>query len=900
VIGALLTGPLPLFGCGSSDSAANPSASDQDSGVTPEGGSDGVAGPQLPACMQGDNPPGCAAPVQMKDWDCPDGWVPELLGEGETWAYSICKPPDVPQCADGEVAWLGETACHPIGTVCPTDDFLDEATIKSLAPTFTGKIWYVKPGGTGDGSKTSPLGTIMDAHAKAAAQDIIALSVGTHNEAGAADPALTVTKAVAIVGACVGGTTVAAPSADDTLVTIRLKGTGGALLGNLRVTGKRYGIWITATGPASVNAVEVKQASVMGIGLGAGCKGASMRDVVVRDTQSRQSDLSMGYGLSAQDGAQASLSRGLFERNRIAGIAASSPNTKLDLTEVVVRDTLSLEFNKTFGWGLGAQDGAQITVARALFERNREMALTADGAGSKFDLTDVVVRDTQSLESNSTAGQGLAVTKGAQVTLARGLLDRNRDVGIIVSDSGTKLDLADVVVRDTQSVEKDDSSGIGLQAQLAAQVTLARGLLLRNRRFGLAAASPGTKLDLTDVVVRDTQSQQSEHADGLGLQASEGAQVTVARGRFENNRTAGMVAMGANTTLGLTDIVVDDTQGQESDKTFGVGLQAQEGAMVTLARALFERNRAVGIASASPNTRLDLTDVLIRDMRSQESDKSGGMGLAASAGSQVTLSSARVERSRDFGLLAQDPNTKLDLHDVVVRDTQSQEVTKVRGDGLIVFGGAQGTLARAVFERNRTFGILAMDPDTKLDVTDVVVRDTQSQESDRVAGVGLVSALAAKVTLARGLFERNRYVALVAMNPNTKLDATGLIVRDTRMAECAEIPVGQESSCAGGSIGQGAGSAVVAFLQAEVGLESFSLSGSAQCGILLARDARVTASEGEVHHNVVGLNVQVPGYDLDTILGPTVRFYENGVNLDTTEMPIPDPSKATEAPDGGM
>ena len=34
---------------------------------------------------------------------------------------------------------------------------------------------------------------------------------------------------------------------------------------------------------------------------------------------------------------------------------------------------------------------------------------------------------------------------------------------------------------------------------------------------------------------------------------------------------------------------------------------------------------------------------------------------------------------------------------------------------------------------------------------------------------------------------------------------------------------------------------------------------------------------------------QVPGYDLNLVLGPTVRFRDNGVNLDTQALQVPDP-----------
>jgi ribosomal protein S9 len=420
------------------------------------------------------------------------------------------------------------------------------------------------------------------------------------------------------------------------------------------------------------------------------------------------------------------------------------------------------------------------------------------------------------------------------------LFERNRDAEVAAAQSGSLVEVTDVVMRDTKSQESDDSAGRGLNAQDGARITLARGLLERNRDVGLFAGSPNssadlTELHLTDVVVRDTRSKESDKSGGRGLDAEDGAQVTLARGLLERNRCAGLFAQGAGTKLDLTDVAVRDTQSQEKDMSAGRGLNAHQGATVTLARGLFERNREVGLFAETQATKLDLTEVVVRDTRSQEAQKTGGRGLNAQDGAQVTL-------------------------------------------------------AWGLFEGNRETGVAAFSQGTMLDLTDVVVRDTQSSESDKRFGFGFLAAEAAQVRLTRGLVAQNRYVGLLAADANTRLEAIDVTVRDTRMAECAEIPEGQLGSCVHGGVQYASGTAVAA-VGGETRLRRFSLSRSAQCGIQLVRDGRVTATEGEIHHNPIGLNVQVPGYDLTTILGSTVRVHDNNVNLDSNELPIPNPGQ---------
>lgn len=74
------------------------------------------AAPDLPPCLQGDSPAGCAAVPQLESWTCPIGWSSQQLGEGEPWQHSICAPPELPECPDAQIAWLDDPVCQPVGT----------------------------------------------------------------------------------------------------------------------------------------------------------------------------------------------------------------------------------------------------------------------------------------------------------------------------------------------------------------------------------------------------------------------------------------------------------------------------------------------------------------------------------------------------------------------------------------------------------------------------------------------------------------------------------------------------------------------------------------------------------------------------------------------------------------
>ena len=56
----------------------------------------------------------------------------------------------------------------------------------------------------------------------------------------------------------------------------------------------------------------------------------------------------------------------------------------------------------------------------------------------------------------------------------------------------------------------------------------------------------------------------------------------------------------------------------------------------------------------------------------------------------------------------------------------------------------------------------------------------------------------------------------------------------------------------------------------------------------LALGGTVSLQDGEVSRNPVGANVQTEGFDLSR-LQDRVLYVDNGINLDSSQMPVPEP-----------
>ncbi|MGF1469417.1 MAG: right-handed parallel beta-helix repeat-containing protein [Sandaracinaceae bacterium] len=605
---------------------------------------------------------------------------------------------------------------------------------------------------------------------------------------------------------------------------------------------------------------------------------AVVEDLVVRDTRARESDGAFGYGLNVLDGGRLQLRRALVERNRGVGVFVSDEATEAVLEDVVVRDTLAQASDGAFGRGVGVQFGGRVELRRGLLERNRDVGVTSL-EGAEAILEDVVVRDTRAQESDGAFGRGVEVLLGGRVELRRALLERNRDVGVSSLD-GAEAILEDVVVRDTQAGASGGPSGLGLSVTFGARVELRRGLLERHRDAGVFVGHEGAEALLEDISIRETQAETAG-VDRLGLNVLDGGRVDVRRGVLERNRDVGVLVAGEGTEAVLEDLVVRDTQARESDGTFGRGLNVQSGARAELRRALLERNREVGVFVAGEGTEALLEDVVVRETQPRRSDGASGSGLDVQRGARVELRRGLLERNRNLGVFVAGQGAEAVLEDLVVRDSRARESDGASGRGLNVQGGGRVELSRGLLERNRDLGLFVRGEGSRAVLEDVVVRDTQALESDGTGGEGLSAQLGGRIELRLGLRERNRSLGVLVAG--AALDAEDVVVRDTLGPAC-------RPECDSGAPGVSLGT----FVESEVRLRRFELAAAEVCGLLVGHDGvrpgggGLRLSDGLVRDHPVAVCLQDPAFPL-ALLQQGVRYADNAVLVDATGFPEPEP-----------
>jgi hypothetical protein len=445
-----------------------------------------------------------------------------------------------------------------------------------------------------------------------------------------------------------------------------------------------------------------------------------LTDAFVRRTRSRQSDGGLGEGLTVIGGASASVLRGVFAENQDTGVLGLGAGSELTLTDVVVRDTLGRGSDGGQGDGLIVLEGAAATVERGLFAENHHGGVSAYTAGAALVLRDVVVRDTRATASDQSVGIGIGAGETAQVDVKRTLVQGNRSVGIYVAEAGTRFTLSDGIVRETAIEEKSGLYGYGIQIRGGADATLDRAFLRTNAGVGVIVGEPDTHLSIRDLTARD--------GNDSGLVVLGAAACEVERGRFVRNLYAGVITAHAGSRVACKDVTVEGTRPFAAgpvDGEYGIGIGALSGAVLELANGRVAGNHVAGIFAQSSATltisSVDIEGTLAGAFRLAAPDPSlpgmlitgVGDGVLITDGSSVTLSKVRISGSARAGVFLNGS-----------RGTLSSTVASGGSFGLVVQQSPELTLDEATcdFSDNTTptlsDGTLTV-PDAPLPIPDL-------------------------------------------------------------------------------------------------------------------------------------------------------------------------------------
>ncbi|MFH2009891.1 MAG: right-handed parallel beta-helix repeat-containing protein [bacterium] len=746
-------------------------------------GDDGVGDGNNSACAEGHRQQGAAC-VPIFD-DCPGAnEIPVLGGGCHEVGVTYCAtglldpdgeggcapilPPDAGSCPAGTMGALGHTTCQPVGvTVCgdgfvsdgdggcdavlpPGPDPCPPGTIELLGYTTCQPL-----GDCGSG----PWGNIVTDSTTVYVDQTYD---GTAPSDGSAQAPFVTIGAALVAAPSNGQVAVAAGNYQESVrITdpVQLTGRCSELV---TITGQ---LLLGAPQPALSVAYDAVGTALAGVtltgpGYGlliAGATLVTVENVEVVDTVSD--------GIVSLYESEVSYRRVKVAGAGGAGILASG--STVELTECVIRDTVP-DSDGWFGRGINAECDPDIALCGSLsltasvLSRNQEMGIQAQGVD--VEITATVIRDTQPQGSDGTAGRGISAQCDGDYSLCGSLrvtdslVVGNRDVGILAH--GLPVTIVSTVVRDTLPQWLDDTYGAGISVQCDEDVdrcstlSVTDSLVTGNRMFGINTGAAESTISKT--AVRDTLPEVSSGTYGWGIKASchldPCGTLLIADSLVAANQDVGIALEGVDTTV--VDSVIRDTvehQAIKDESTDGRGINAQ--CNIALGRcgtldilsSVISRNMSLGIFSAGVTT--TVTSSVVRDTLPQTSTGEYGRGINAQDEPDLGVRGALEVRgclitgNRDIGIFV--GGTDATVTDTVVEETLSQQSDDTAGRGLNAqCNPASGecsrlTVARCLIAANRDVAITALG--TPLTVTDSVVRDTLPDQSDGTAGHGISS-----------------------------------------------------------------------------------------------------------------------------------------------------------------
>ena len=791
---------------------------------------------------------------------CPAGWN-AIDGSGEP---RVCEPwptGGMQTCEVGYAHIPGEPGCVRLGRPCPTVG--DYAAVTDHPGPLVHVLAGAAPGG--DGSPERPFDQLQPAIDDAPAGALILVGTGHYAES------VTIAKPLTVQGACIEGTVIsgseavegAALTVNDAVVVVR----------DLRISDHgEVGLRLRGTAEVDVGALLIDQVEKAGLWMTAGTALAAS-DIVVQDTRAVGGILNSGMGLVVEDGSTVTIRRMMIDQSSTLGILVLGT---ADLSDVAVRRTRTNAAGN-FGWGAQtAHASGHLSMRRSIVEENIETGIGAIGEAS-LSITDVIVRDTDEGTASHSGGMAINLQARATASIAASALLRSTGTGLLLQE-GSQAIIEDSIVSDTRPAQLAELQGHGISVQ-ASGLVARRVLVARNRRFGVLASLAGTHVTLEDVVIRDTRRAPGETAFGRGINVQYGGQLEAKRLLLEGNIT-GILASQRSSRVAIEDAVIREASVEATPDEPGRAMQLQGGAQATAQRLLIERARGAAIIVAEAESRIDAADVQVFDtIETYDGQGRGfmGPGLVAQLGGTVVMERAILARNGVFGVVATGPGSSIDLDDVRIVATQPSRNSLARGYagvGLFVTDAATATLRRAEIDDNSEAGVVVASG--RLSMLHASVRRTSSRQADGLFGRGVVAFGGADLVLERCLIDDNHEIGLSATDEGTRVTGSETMITDTFSRRCA----GEDCTAAGIGIG--------VYLGARLALRGFALHRSDQCGLQIAFGGEVDLDGGEVADNAIGVCLQEDDYDLNRLIRG-VRYRRNGVNIQATRLPIPEP-----------
>lgn len=478
-----------------------------------------------------------------------------------------------------------------------------------------------------------------------------------------------------------------------------------------------------------------------------------------------------GFGAACSGSGHLTLVDSLVHGNRSAGVVVTEPGTTASLEGVVLRQTAAGTGDQVVHQLLVAA-GAQVSMSGSMIVDSLNTAVAAIDAGTEVVLAGVIIDNVQLLEGKPLA-TGINVADGAAIVASHTVVSHVVGFGGFAGMSGTSLELSDCEVRSAASSDTADAAG--LVAADGAALSLTRTRLAHNQRTGLQTLGAQTTASVQHSVVAGT-SHKSISEPGVGFAVQEGSHLVLADSLVDQTEGLGAFAHGPGSRLEVSRSVIRDSLSVGDDGT-GYGLTISKEAQGEITACLLDGNRVSGLAVRGEESEVTVTNTLFRGPPGDQLAKwEYGFGAAAAYGAQVLLEGTAFLDCQ-LGVLATSPGTGMVLSRSLISGTDTNEKYN-QGVGILAGDGAAIELTGSALLDNLGYAVAGAYPGTSINVKGSYIGRTGT-DSYPFLGVGALSLDGAQVGLSYSIVQGSAGQGLAVEGEGAILDLAYVWVTGT-------------------------------------------------------------------------------------------------------------------------
>jgi hypothetical protein len=267
----------------------------------------------------------------------------------------------------------------------------------------------------------------------------------------------------------------------------------------------------------------------------------TLHDSLIEGTASQSSDKYYGNAVYAGGGAQVTIAGSAFVANRTQAIDARDAGTVMSLSDSVIEKTQPTEAVNHYGSGVFTGGGAELSLSGTVVSENHGSGVQIDGAETKAKLTASLIRGTLPSADNGTLGYGIGADQGATLTLDGTAVLSNHHHGLVLGKGGTSATITASLFEGTKAQQSDGRQGEGALLLEGATASFTATAFVGNTGAGLWMR-PGASATVQDSLVEATAAG-SKGENGVGIIAYD-AKLQVTSTAILDSRAAGVLAAG--------------------------------------------------------------------------------------------------------------------------------------------------------------------------------------------------------------------------------------------------------------------------------------------------------------------------------------------------------------------